>query len=143
MPPVDYVGFDINEDYVVAARSRFPDARFVVGTLDDLRAVVTDPVDLIVTLGVIHHVDDDEAERILTFLRTLLHRPADSFRSSPISTRSAPVSRRLIKADRGQHVRRKDDYVRLCRQVFEHVAIDEDESMLRVPYSVVVLDCGP
>lgn len=145
---VEYIGFDISESYVRAGRERFGDrGTFVHGDLTDLGSAVPRPADLVVTVGVLHHVDDTEARRIIDFAAATL-RPGGRFVAlEPIypGPEQHWISRRLILADRGQHVRPVDEYASLCATGFEDVAAHHDERMLRVPYSIVVLECtkGP
>jgi SAM-dependent methyltransferase len=142
LPPVDYTGFDISEQYIASARTRFPEASFVAGTLDDLGRALHAPADIVLTLGVLHHVDDAEAHRILDFASSSL-RPGGRFVALEphLHAGQHPISKLLVSSDRGRFVRDESDYVDLCRSAFQYVEVNRDDAMLRLPYSVVVLDC--
>jgi SAM-dependent methyltransferase len=66
LPPVDYVGFDINPKYIEAAQHRFGGrGRFFCGdvglsSLDEGAGTF----DLALVTGVVHHLDDDHAGRL-------------------------------------------------------------------------------
>jgi SAM-dependent methyltransferase len=143
LPDVTYIGFDVSAAYIQSARARFgSDATFVAGDLEDLRPELDAPVDLVVTVGVLHHVPDAEAVRIIQFAQDVL-RPGGRFVSLEPHLFDAQnvIAKRLILADRGDHVRPESEYAALCQQVFEDTVVVRDDDMLRIPYSVVVLTC--
>ena len=78
----EYVGVDVSTRYIARARSAFGDrAEFRVGdatSIDaDLRAF-----DLVLAIGVIHHLDDEGAVRLLRGALGALVRGADSCQST-------------------------------------------------------------
>jgi len=143
LPAVQYVGFDISREYIEAARQRFGSrATFVHGDLDDLTRATPDPVDTVVTVGVLHHVDDDEAGRILQYARSALREGGRFIAIEPcLFDGQHWMARRLLLADRGDYVRSDNEYRRLCTSAFADVDGHRDDHMYRVPYSVVVLEC--
>lgn len=70
LPDVRYLGVDMNARYIAAARKRF-------GNLGEFRCesatetVLREPAsfDLVMANGVLHHLDDSEASKVLTLVR--------------------------------------------------------------------------
>ena len=59
---IEYLGFDVSEDYIEAARESFPGrGTFLVGTaLDFLDETRLADADLVLCNGLLHHLPDDE-----------------------------------------------------------------------------------
>lgn len=141
VPDVNFVGFDISEPYINAARSRFADATFYDGSLDDV-AASEEPFDAAVSIGVLHHIPDDIAVASMNKLSSLL-RPGAPFIAVEPHLRPGQhwVARELIKRDRGQFVRSESAYAELLGETFDEVEITLDEELLRVPYTLTVFTC--
>ena len=57
---VDYLGIDYSEDYIDAARHRFGGrGRFLVADVGSLGSHRLDDFDVVLALGILHHLDDD------------------------------------------------------------------------------------
>src|SRR3954451_62281 len=72
--PISYFGFDTDATYIDWARRRFGDraASFHCGVLDDEQADRLPPVDVILLLGLLHHLSDDESAALLRTSARLL-----------------------------------------------------------------------
>lgn len=68
---VDYVGVDVNERYLQAARARFR-GQFVQADLTSADLSSLGTFDMILANSFLHHVNDDDVERILAQLSRLL-----------------------------------------------------------------------
>ena len=139
---VDYIGVDVSEQYIAKAQHSFGDrAEFRVGdatALDsDLRGF-----DLVLAFGLIHHLGDDAAGRVLAGARQALG-PAGRFVGvDPVHAPDAPAAARLIVSwDRGGHVRSGAAYDRLAQHHFDEVRSRERRDLLRIPYAHWVLEC--
>ena len=69
LPEVEYIGLDINPDYIAFARRTYgTKGTFVVG---DMRSLQADSrfqdADIVMAFGVLHHLDDQEAADCLQF----------------------------------------------------------------------------
>lgn len=62
--PAQYLGIDISPAYVAAARSKYPDHRFEVHDASSTR-FADSMFDACMISGVLHHLDDDMASRVL------------------------------------------------------------------------------
>ena len=100
---MDYLGLDINPEYVEQARARYG-MRFEVA--DVTRWQVRDePFDFILVNSFFHHVGDEDSIRILAHLATLL---TDDGRIHVLDLVLPPkpsAARLLARLDRGEHPR--------------------------------------
>ena len=137
LPDVSYLGIDHNPKYIEKARSVFG-ARGTFEVLD-----VNDPsfknlgtFDRVLVLGVLHHLDDAECERLMGALSTCLS-PGGRLITfdNTLAEGQHPVARALSKLDRGRYSRNPAGY----RKIIEsHFAIECDivrHDLMRVPYS--------
>jgi SAM-dependent methyltransferase len=141
--PAAYVGFDINADYIAAARSRFGHrASFFDGTLDDLFPQMASSFDTCVAIGVLHHVPDDIAIEIAQGAREALVAGGAFIALEPhLYEGQHWIAAALIKRDRGQFVRSESGYLQILEKVFDSVEVVRDEKMLRVPYTTSIYLC--
>jgi len=65
----DYTGIDINPRHIAHARERYGDrGRFFVGSATDDFGELSCTFDLVLVSALLHHLGDDEADRLLTSL---------------------------------------------------------------------------
>ena len=60
----DYVGIDINPEYISKASSRFP-GRFVVGDVTDVNIFPDEQFDCVFANSLMHHLDDQSVRNLL------------------------------------------------------------------------------
>ena len=123
LPPVVYVGFEPNADYVAAARAKHGDAgEFHAGYFGEAEAASLAPVDLAIVSAVLHHLDEAEGRHLFALLRRVV-KPGG--RVVSIDNVYAPgqnsVAKLLIGLDRGMHVRSPEGYAALATSHFETV----------------------
>lgn len=138
---VRYVGVDISAAYIERARDRFGSrAEFHVGD-----ATTFSPgerrFDLVLAMGVLHHLDDAQAEDLLQMAARAL---APNGRVVTVDGVYAPgqsrIARAIIARDRGQHVRALDGYEALAGESFSTVHSVVRHDLLRMPYSLCILE---
>lgn len=142
---IEYVGFDLSEPYIRAARARFGDrGTFFCRTVD--RSVVESlgpaSFDLVVSHGVLHHLDDSQAEEFFALARAAL-RPAGRLVTADgcYVRGQSRIARHLLSRDRGGHVRREESYRRLAAHHFGSVVSDIRFDTSRLPYTMIYLVC--
>jgi SAM-dependent methyltransferase len=142
LPPVDYTGFDMSPAYIAAAKERYGDrGRFYCEKVDAARCEAG-VYDLVLAIGVLHHLDDGEA---LDLCRLAAHALKVGGRLVTVDCgylpRQSKMARFIISRDRGQNVRTDEGYRQLATQVFSQVAVDIRHDLLRIPYTHVILRC--
>ncbi len=136
--PASYTGVDTSERYITAAERRFgAHGRFFCGTVAELDEPGT--FDVAVMVGVLHHLDDATATAVIDEIRTALVPGGRFVALEPhFHAGQHPVSKTLIRMDRGNNVRDESGYTALL-DGFD-VTIDPRDDMFRVPYSLLILE---
>jgi len=140
LPPVDYTGLDPSPAYIRACEQRHAGrGRFVCGRADALRA--GEPFDTVLMLGVLHHMDDAEAQAVVATAAGLL-RPGGRLVS--LDTCRWPgrpaLTRLLWQADRGAWVRDEAGYRALVERSFGRVRTEPLHHLLRVPTTHLLME---
>jgi len=144
LPGVDYLGFDVSREYIEAAKSRFGNrGRFLcadvsVASLEQERG----QFDLVLATGVLHHLDDERADRMFELARAAL-RPAGrliTYDGCYVPGQSR-LARWVLSKDRGKFVRHHDEYVRLASKHFSTVEPHVRHDLLRIPYTHLIMFC--
>jgi ubiquinone/menaquinone biosynthesis C-methylase UbiE len=144
LPPVNYIGFDVNRNYIASANEKYGDrATFVVG---DTEVVWNDQrfhaADIIIGLGILHHLDDEAALHCIKFAHRCLKQGG---RFVCLEACWVPnqgfVSRYVMSRDRGQHIRTEQSYRDLIQKFFEAPKVWIQRRPMRVPYVTVVFEC--
>ena len=140
---VRYVGIDISERYIAHARARFGGrGQFICKPLRDVAADEPASFDTALLYGLLHHLDDEEAGQALRLAATLL-KPGGrlvTFDGCYVPEQSA-LARFIISRDRGRHIREPAEYVRLARAAFATVEPTVRHDLLRIPYTLLVMEC--
>lgn len=144
LPEVRYLGLDVNPAYIEAASARYGDrGEFRLSSVNgaDL-AGFFGQADIAMANGVVHHLDDQEAERLFSLAASLLKPGGRLVTIDPVlHPRQSALRRWLVSRDRGRHVRSPEDYLALARARFRSVSETLDESLLRLPYSHFIMEC--
>jgi SAM-dependent methyltransferase len=143
LPDVHYYGFDSSQKYIDAARQRFGNRAALACTRVSESALEGIPkVDLALAIGVVHHLDNDEAVGLFQLAHSALKRGG---RLVTLDCCFAPgqsrIARFLIAHDRGQNVRDERGYKSLAEGVFPTVKTYIRHDMARVPYTHLIMEC--
>ncbi|MCC7075139.1 MAG: class I SAM-dependent methyltransferase [Deltaproteobacteria bacterium] len=144
LPAVVYVGFDSSAEYIAAARARFGTrGRFEHARVDEAALEDLGLFDLVIARGVLHHLDDTEAEQLFRLARRAL-RPAGRVVTLDACWAEGqhPLARMLIARDRGQNVRDAAGYRALAARVFDDVHAEVRHDLMRVPYTHCSLEAS-
>jgi SAM-dependent methyltransferase len=143
LPPMDYLGLDLNPRYVRAARRRYGSrGRFRQADVRSLAADDLGRFDVIIAIGVLHHLSDPEAAQMIAAAAGLL---APGGRLVTLDPGRSPETPRtacwLLARDRGDTIRSPDGYRALAHPAFHLVESHVHHDLARVPYTHVVLVC--
>jgi SAM-dependent methyltransferase len=145
LPSTNYTGLDVSPDYIRSATERFGSrGRFLCGDLG-LASIEGEQgtFDLVMAIGVIHHLDDAQAARLFDLARLAL-RPTGrlvTYDGCYVSKQS-PIARWMLSKDRGKFIRNREDYLRLASARFPKVEPHLRHDLLRVPYTHLILRCS-
>jgi SAM-dependent methyltransferase len=142
LPPVEYYGFDISEAYIEQAGARFGSrGTFSCGILKLSDLDNLPKFDVVLALGVLHHLDDETAGELCNIAYHAL-RPGGRFVTfDPCFTDPQnPVARFLVSMDRGQNVRTEEEYRGVASQVFStHRSLVKHRAW--IPYTHCFMEC--
>lgn len=144
LPAVHYTGFDINEQYIAAARKRFGHrGRFFTG--DVASVTITEErgsFDLALATGVLHHLDDQRACSLLRLAHLALRPGGRLITYDGCFVKGQPrLARWVVSKDRGRYVRSPEKYLELVRPFFAQVTATVRHDLLRIPYTHLILAC--
>ncbi|MDH5276134.1 MAG: class I SAM-dependent methyltransferase [Gammaproteobacteria bacterium] len=138
----EYWGYDISEEYIAAARARFRGrGHFHRGAIDDLPPDGPDAYDIVLAIGVLHHLDDELAVALVERARGVLGASGRLITVDPCLAKDQhPVARFLVLRDRGRNVRDSEGYLKIAQKTFPRV-----KGTLRhrtwIPYTNWIMEC--
>jgi SAM-dependent methyltransferase len=139
---IEYYGFDLSPEYIEAAKRQYgARGSFRCADVTQLPPGEIPPCDIAVAFGVLHHLDDDGAMRLIDGIHERL---APGGRLITLDTAFVPgqswVARKLAEWDRGQNVRDPQGYLDLVPDRYASKQIHTHHDYLRVPYTLVVME---
>lgn len=143
-PQIHYRGFDRNEKYIKSAISRFASLNrtFVCEELSEQNAKQQPPADVILALGLLHHLDDADCRQLFALARRLLLPDGFFLTIDPVYLHDqSPLARWVIAQDRGTEVRYPEAYQSLALTSMSRVEIEIDKQPLFIPYSGIIMKC--
>jgi len=143
LPPCHYMGFDANESYIAFAKRHYGDrGQFVCDTVSNGTVKKYGTFDIVLAFGLIHHLDDSEAQDLFRLAYTAL-KPGGRMitHDGCYAPGQSAVKRYMLSRDRGQFVRTRDRYEDLARLSFASVRSDLRDDVLRIPYSTLIMVC--
>jgi len=144
-PKPAYYGFDISRRYIEFANRRYGSlGRFSAQLFDEAALEWLPPIDVVLMLGLLHHLDDESAHRLLSLARRAMSPDGRLFTVDGFyAPGQGSVTRYVLDRDRGKFVRNQEGYVRLVRQVFGDVSVFVRKDIFHVPYPALILECKP
>ena len=109
---ITYVGYDMSPEYIAAAQKKFADRGiFYCRRLEQAEVATLEPFDLVMGIGVLHHLDDSTAQQFMAIAKAALRPGGRIYTLDPCyAAGQNPIARFLISRDRGQHVRDAEAY---------------------------------
>jgi cyclopropane fatty-acyl-phospholipid synthase-like methyltransferase len=140
---VRYVGFDISPRYIESARRQFGD-RGEFHCLDVREAdLPSESFDLVIAMGVIHHLDDDAARSLFQLASRVLSAEGRMVVLEAVYIDNQPrLARWVVGLDRGTSIRTPEGYENLANPFFARVEQHIRHDLLRIPYTHSILECA-
>ena len=120
---VEYVGIDVNERYLQAARARFR-GRFIQADLTTADLTSLGTFDVILINSFLHHLDDVAVERILAQAAGLLTANGRIHILELVLPEQRSVARLMAQLDRGQYPRPLERWRELFGAAFEPEVVE-------------------
>jgi len=143
LPAVDYVGIDLSSAYIQSAKARYGDrGEFRACSAEQLENEHAGKFDLVMAIGVLHHLDDRVVEQLFKTVYSLLNVGGRLVTLDPVfDDRQSAIARYIIRSDRGQNVRTESALHQLAETRFSQVKSQVRSDMVRIPYTHVILEC--
>jgi SAM-dependent methyltransferase len=144
LPEVNYIGFDVNPDYIAFARRTYGSkGTFIVGDTQSVRGDSRfKDADIVMAIAVLHHLDDEEAAHCIQFAYDALKTKGRFICHEPCWTpNQGAISKYVMSNDRGRNIRTEQQYRQLAAKAFKRVDTWVDMKPMRIPYVTTVLEC--
>src|ERR1700761_3407103 len=136
LPPSEYLGFDLSPEYIELAKRRFPKARFVCERVSQFLLAKEEKFDVVLALGILHHLDDAEAQQLFQIAYDALKPGGKLVTTDGVYVDGQSSAERwVLSRDRGEYVRREREYVGIASQVFSNITPSVRHDLLRIPHS--------
>jgi SAM-dependent methyltransferase len=143
MPEVTYIGFDLSREYIENARETHGKrGEFHHRALTAKAAKEFEPFDLVMAIGVLHHLNDVEAELLFGVAHDAL-KPGGRLVTcdGAFVPKQNPIARVLLKMDRGEFIRSPLNYETMARRVFSSVECSVHHDLNSFPYTHCLVTC--
>lgn len=109
---VNYTGIDMNAPHIEQAKAKYGHiGTFHCGNAVTDIDIAAGPYDLIICLGLLHHLEDNEAVTLISALSERLSGKGRLVTFDPVYTvRQNPIARKLNDLDSGQNIRTQKAY---------------------------------
>jgi 2-polyprenyl-3-methyl-5-hydroxy-6-metoxy-1,4-benzoquinol methylase len=142
LPEVEYHGFDQSQTYIDEAvkrygiRGNFNCALLEQATVDNLGQF-----DVVIATGLLHHLDDEQSLRLMQLAWSALKPGGRLVTNDPCFTENQNfISHFLVSRDRGQNVRKLNEYPLLAHSTFKN-AIANVRHWAFIPYTRCTMEC--
>ena len=140
--PCDYLGFDLSRKYIEIAKKRFPTAHFVCERVSQFSLTKEQSFDVVLALGIVHHLDDVEAQQLFQIAHDALKPGGKLITFDGVYADGQSFAARwLLARDRGEYVRNESEYMGIASEVFSHIKARVRHDLLRIPYTHLILEC--
>lgn len=142
LPGTSYWGFDISPAYIKHAQKKYGNVgHFFCKELMSEDLEYLPGFDIALAIGVLHHLDDTDAEILLDLVHRALN-PGGRLITLDACFEDGqnPLARLLISWDRGQNVRTREGYSELVSSVFPQHQL-EVRHKTWIPYTHCFTEC--
>lgn len=145
---IDYIGFDDSELYIKNAKKKFLNSEnsgnysFFCERVN-LAQDFEEKFDIIMANAILHHINDDEAEKLISFASRNLKAGGRFITLDGCFTENqSKIEQWLLKNDRGKFVRTKEDYFKLFSKYFCEIKVSIREDLYNIPYTIIIFECS-
>jgi SAM-dependent methyltransferase len=144
LPDVTYYGFDMDAGYIKMAKERYKNdnrARFYHEKVR-LGAVGESNFDIVIAMGVIHHLDDYDARRLFELAYHMLKPGGRLVTYDGCYFPNQSITEKFfLDIDRGKYIRTKEGYYEILGHTFPEVTSYSRLDLLMIPYATLVFVC--
>lgn len=137
-----YYGFDLSQEYINEALDRYSDrGNFRCALVEEESLEGEAPFDLVLAIGVLHHLDDERAKKLMQIAKSALKAGGRLLTIDPcFDEGEGCIARFLVGLDRGQNVRTGKQYRGLALNIFDDV-YGSVKYRKWIPYTHWIMEC--
>lgn len=137
---ITYVGFDFEESYIKANKVNYPQHTFICDDVTNFDLNASDKFDRIFLFGILHHLEDSQVEKILSFSVKLLTENGFivNLENAFVENQNL-IAKKIIQMDRGQNVRSPEGYLHFYNGKFRDVQYEIRTDLLHIPYTHILI----
>lgn len=141
LPQVFYYGFDSDEKYIEYAQNKYGNRGvFKVGYVQDAENEKLSKFDIVVMVGVLHHLDDESINKVFNTIFGVLKPGGRLITMDPTYIeRQNPIAKFLISLDRGRNVRTPAEYKSLTDLYFNNPILTIKNNS-PIPYTHCIIE---
>ncbi|MGA2991958.1 MAG: class I SAM-dependent methyltransferase [Candidatus Korobacteraceae bacterium] len=138
-----YFGFDISPQYIRHAKRKFGErVEFYCQYFDEQTLSWLPQVDIVLLMGVIHHMDDESVVQLLELAKRSMKPMGRLYTlDGCYQHEQSRIDRFFLETDRGKHVRGEAAYLKLVGKVFERVNGIIRKDLFFIPQTMLILEC--
>ena len=125
--PLDiyYTGYDINTAYINYAQRKYGDRAFFFNKrVNEMLLPENEQYDVILADGLLHHLNSNEAKELFRIGYRVLKPNGLMLTVDPVLIKNqGAVDKFIISMDRGQHIRRGEEYKKIAESHFSNVSV--------------------
>ncbi len=143
LPDIEYYGFDISEQYINEAKSKYGNRGvFSSEYLTSSDLDILPKFDMVILIGVLHHLDDADAANIIGLAHKALGAGGRLVTiDGCLVDGQNPIARKLIQLDRGQNIREEEGYYQLVKSTFKNIDVSIKHRAW-IPYTYCFMECN-
>lgn len=140
---ISYYGFDINKNYIKSAKKNYlSNCSFFCQKFSANKIKKNIRFDYVLLLGLLHHLQDEEINLLLIEIKKVLKKKGKLLTLDNVYIDNQNfIAKKLINLDRGQHVRTKNEYIKLLKKNFKNVNTKIHHQNF-IPYTWFVTKCS-
>ena len=139
---VNYFGYDINSNYINYAKKKYKEkGKFFCKKFTSKDIKNLPKFDYILLLGILHHLNDQEINKLMKLIKKVLKKEGNIITEDPIFVENqSQIAKSIIRMDRGNNVRDKKGYINIMRKYFGKVK-NKVYHQKFIPYTWFVMNC--
>jgi ubiquinone/menaquinone biosynthesis C-methylase UbiE len=121
---INYYGFDTNQEYINHAKKKYKNKKPKLYCREFVfkDAQTLPKMDYVLLFGIIHHLKDNEINKLLKLCKKILKRKGKLIVVEPVLLKKQNIiAKTLIKLDRGSNVKSKQNYIKTFKKSFKNV----------------------
>ena len=139
---VKYFGYDISSTYINYAKKKYKDrGKFYCKKFTTSEIKKLPKFDYVLLFGILHHLGDNEIKNLMKLIKKVLKRGGNIITEDPVLIKNQnPIAKYLIVNDRGNNVRKKNEYLKIIRKYFKKINSKIYHQKF-IPYTWFVMQC--